>query len=476
MTLDDDDAPLDARGFRILVGFVTLGAVLSAAAVIATRRFLYADASYFLLNMWESGSFFVPNRSRWVGFVTSQWIPVTAMKLGWRDPGGIATLFGINLWMNPFLSVMIAWWVSGRSREVTLAVLFCELLLFQTTYVVIDNESSVFFWLAALLFILTLRRDFSFWALLLLVPILFTHGVAVLAFAPVLAMLLAWRRGYLEYYGPTRFWSLVAAIALLVALVALRVASPSAGQNRTFFIEGALSLPGSPAVVLSAFAFGSLWWHAFRPKPAWLTGVFWASTGMLLLLPFALPEVVWPFFHYRARVLNAVLALLLFAYLHARVLRHLSPPSRLPSSRVLALVLVLFVFQGKVTWEWHRHMTLFRAELEGARGIAEFPREGPFSEARSRQFSWSWTSPVRSIVFQAMDGGRVDAIMLNADTTLWQPFHPRVPSELPDLSAFGVRYAPELTDPVRRSSPTDIVRPSGSTYWATRTPKTSFGS
>jgi hypothetical protein len=233
----------------------------------------------------------------------------------------------------------------------------------------------------------------------------------------------------------------------LVGAVALRVLSPSAGPNRTYFLEGALSLPASPSLVLTTVAFGSLLAHAYRPTLSWLTKLFWASTGMLLLYPFVLPDILLPAFHYRARILNAALALLLFAYLHGRLHGRLGTAPQLARGRVLALAVVLFVFKGKVTWEWHRHVGLFRTELAEARGIVDFPLEGAFSERRSSQFSWSWTSPTRSVVFQAIEEGQVRAIMLNADTSVWQPFLP-LSGDMPDLSAFGIWYGSELTGAV----------------------------
>jgi hypothetical protein len=206
-----------------------------------------------------------------------------------------------------------------------------------------------------------------------------------------------------------------------------------------------LSLPGSPALVLTVVAFGALAIASRRSAPRWAAPLFWGSTASLLALPLVLPEVIWPFFHYRARVLNGLLALALFGYLHARAHGRLLEAPRLSTPHLLSLAAALFLFQGVVTFEWQRHRNIFRAELASASGVVPFPSEGPFAEPRSRQFSWSWTTPTRSVVFQAMELGEVRAIMLNADTTLWQPFHPRVVSELPDLSAYGVRYAPALT-------------------------------
>ncbi len=445
------DTTSDPRTFRSLMVFVALGAGLSIASVIATRRFLYADSSYTLLAMWERESFFIPSPGRWFASIASQWLPVLAMQLGWRNLGGIATLFGLNLWMNPVLAVLAVWWASGRSREITLLVLFCEVFLFQTIYVMIEGESSVSFWLTSILLILTLRKDFAYPVLLLFLPILFTHDSVVAVLAPILAVLLVWRRGYVRYYGAARFWSLVAVLALVVVLISWRAAGPD--PNRAYFLSGALQTPLNPTFVLTALAFGSLFLQVFRPGLAWPPRVFWASTGLLLLLPFALPELIWPFYHYRSRALNAVLAVIVFAYLHGRVHWRLPSPAPLATRSVLALVFVVFAFQGRVTWEWREHMRHFRTELADVRGVIQFPLDGPFADPRSRQFSWSWTTPVRSVVFQAMSEGEVRAIMLNADTARWQPFRPNFAAELPDLSAFGVRYAPELVNSGGNSVP-----------------------
>jgi hypothetical protein len=443
---------LDPRTFCRFILFVALGAVVSIAAILATQRFLYADSSHLLLGMWQRGTFYIAHGDRWFGAGAAQWLPALAMQLGWRDAGAVATLFGLNLWLNPALAVLAAWWASKRSQEITLLMLFAVLFLFQTLYLMIEGESSVTFWLVAFFAILTVPRDYSYGALSLLVPIFYTHVSAVLALAPLLAVLLVWRRRYLEYYGPERYRALVAALAVAVALLALGGVGTELGDDRAYFLGGALQTPTNPTFVLTALAFGSLFLQMFRPHDKWLPRMFWASSVSLLILAFALPTMLWPFFHYRSRVLNAALAVPFFLYLHGRVHGSLPPPRALNVRGAVALVSVVFVFQAKMTWEWREHMNLFRSELASVRGIVEFPRNGPFVEPRSRQFSWSWTTPVRSVVFQAMDDREVRAIMLNADTTRWQPFHPRLPAELPDLSAFGVHYAPELlpSDPSER--------------------------
>src|SRR5690606_10412845 len=277
----------------------------------------------------------------------------------------------------------------------------------------------------------------------------FTHEVAILAFIPVAAILLAQRERYLRYYGTRRFWLLVVGLSAVAASIAWRSIASDPGPNRTYFIEGALSLPGSPSLMLTLLAFGSLAALAFRPSHNPPATVFWVSTSMLLVLPFAFPEWTWPFYHYRARILNGGLAFMLFLFLHGRIHWNLPPPAGLTTRRVLWLAAVVFVFQAAVTREWERHRDLFRSELSEAHGLVSFPVEGPFAERRSAQFSWSWATPTRSVLFQALAGGEVRTIMLNADTTIWQPFDPRVRADLPDLSVFGIRYGPEVTGGAR---------------------------
>lgn len=439
--------PVDSGLLRRVGVWAAAGLVASIVWIVATRRFLVADSAWFLTNMWQSGTFYVPNATRWFGFVASQWVPVLAMALGVSDPNLIATLFGLNLWVNPLLAVAAVWWASGRSAEVTLVTGALVLLLFQTAYVVIDNESSIFFFLAALLVVLTLRRDFSWASLLLLVPMTFTHEVIVIAFTPMLAVLLCWRRGYLEWYGAARYWALVVGLALPSAFALWRALGPDAGPNRGYFIGGAISLPGSPAFDLAVIAFATAGLSAFLPRTRWLRPAFWISSTLLLALPFLLPGVIWPNYHYRARILNGALAFFLFAYLHGRVHWGLRARSLFSVRQLLWLCAVVFAFQAKSTWEWRRHVHLFEARLAEASGVIAFPTEGPMLERRSLQYSWSWLTPVRSIVFQAMESGRVEAIMLNRDTTLWQPFDPRRPDELPRLDPVGVEYGNDLRAP-----------------------------
>lgn len=71
---DSSDGALDQRAFRMVVACVGAGAALSITAIVATRRFLYADSSFHLLTMWENGGFFIQNPWRWVAMVAVQWI------------------------------------------------------------------------------------------------------------------------------------------------------------------------------------------------------------------------------------------------------------------------------------------------------------------------------------------------------------------------------------------------------------------
>lgn len=453
--LDADPSHTDeGRAFRIVMVVLAVGGLLSVTAILLTWRFLYADAAFFLLTMWERGSLFVNADARWFALVASQWLPAAGMALGLRSPEGIALLYGINLWLNPALAVVGVWFVSGGSREATLVAALATLFLFQTTYGFIESEATVFFCVAAVWIALTLRRDFSPWILLLVLLMPFMHETYVLMLAPVLALFLARRRRYEDYYGVWRYRALLVTIGATVAyaLASQLVTIPSdefVARNRSYFIGGTLSLGGSPALVLTTLTFVAGVAHSRRPQLTWLTAVFYASAALLLALPFAFPQLIWPYYHYRARILHSAAALLVFAYLHARFVWHTASATAVRVAPFATLALACFLFQARVTWEWQRHQGIFWEELNAARGVVPFPQRGPLAEPRARQFEWSWTTPVRSIVFQAIETGEVRAILLNADTTVWQPFDPRAPGELPDLTALGVRYDSELTRPPR---------------------------
>jgi hypothetical protein len=431
----------DRRAFIALAVFVGLGAAVSIGWIIASRRFLYADSSYFLLTMWTNQGLAVFNPGRWFGFVASQWIPVLAMKSGWDNLGGIATLFGLNLWLNPVLTVCLVWWASRRSVEITTIVLAMELLLFQSTYAVIDNESSVFFWMAALLFVVTSRREFPLAALLLVIPLTFVHEVLVIGFAPALALLLAARHTMMEYYGARRYRWFVTALALSTAFAFWWILQ-SPGSNRSGFISGTLHLYAVRPLMLTTTAFLAVFVGVIRPQYRWVGWLFWFSSVLLLVYPFANPNSLDPNAHYRSRALNGLLAAGLFLYLFGRTQGLLPAPRRFPLRRLMWLSLVIFVYQGKMTWEWSRHLDIFRGALQARPGVQAFPIGSDLDDPRVRQFIWGWTTPVMSIVFQAMEQGEVGALMENRRPVRWQPFDPRNPSALPDLSSFGVGYRP----------------------------------
>jgi hypothetical protein len=453
---------LTPTSFRALVLFLAGGATASVAWIISSRRFLFADASNFLLKMWVSKSFILPSPGRWFGSIASQWMPVLAMKAGWRDLAGITALYGLNLWINPVLAIAAIWYASRRSAETTMVAMVLVLLLFQTTYAVIESEASVFFLLAIVFFTVVVRRDFPVVGLFLVIPLTFTHEVLVLAFVPALALLLIKKKRMSAHYGEARYWGLVTAL-FFPAVFSTFLILNSPGANRSGLVRGALEFPWNRTIQITSVAFLALSLSAFRPQNKWIAWLFGLSSLALLMHPFLEPEWLDPNSHYRFRALNGVLAASFFAYLYARTHGHLAAPKALPVRRFMVLAAVVFVYQGKSTWEWSRHLALFRTALTERPGVRAFPVGSPLDARRSRQFLWGWTTPTRSVVFQAIDNGEIGAIMENRNPRIWQPFSPHDPQALPDLSAYGVRYLPEVleqlgTNDRRRGSTPDTLR------------------
>lgn len=84
---------------------------------------------------------------------------------------------------------------------------------------------------------------------------------------------------------------------------------------------------------------------------------------------------------------------------------------------------------------WRQYNQHFEAALDASTGLVELDNTAVSDEA----FNWDWTLPSLSIVLQAFEGSDVRAI-IKPRKHRWQPFDPSVPTELPDLGAYGVRY------------------------------------
>ncbi len=111
-----------------------------------------------------------------------------------------------------------------------------------------------------------------------------------------------------------------------------RASRPSLAGPRAQLLEAVASLPASPSLVLTCLAFGALVAPAFGRRPGRISSLFWPLALALPALPFLLPELIWPFDHFRARVLNAALALLWLWFIHGRTEGRLAAPRVAPSS------------------------------------------------------------------------------------------------------------------------------------------------
>jgi len=58
---------------------------------------------------------------------------------------------------------------------------------------------------------------------------------------------------------------------------------------------------------------------------------------------------------------------------------------------------------------------------------------------RDQPFNWNWSMPCLSIVLDSFHEQRVPAVVVDGQPS-WVPYDPHKPSELPNLSAYGISY------------------------------------
>jgi hypothetical protein len=171
--------------------------------------------------------------------------------------------------------------------------------------------------------------------------------------------------------------------------------------------------------------------------------LFGGACTVAALAPVALPMLITPTLHYRARVLNAYLppvVAMLFLLTLAR------PPAA--SAWRFGLTIAAFLGSAQATWhvvaarEWNHYLAVFRSEVRERQGLVPYPESRLSRDSEEGHpiagMNWNWTMPTMSILMAA--DGNVRSIVENPTHVPWQPFVADHPATLPDLSAYGVRF------------------------------------
>lgn len=433
-------------GIFQIIAFTTLGVFASV-----TGRYLFADGSLFLLSILETQkvSEFFPTRY-FAHFVT-QLPPVVVINwFGCRDLQTIGTIYGLSLFLTPVIGLIGSWWAARSAPISVLAFpLLSQSILCMTGSLAIFTEDFPAAWL--------------FWCILYL--LLFSEtlngirSVALIA-CTLLAtrtyesyMLLAWiplffacRRAIsaLSQRKIGEFSACAVCGVLLLYSVFISVWStvfPRDPQNRTLFANAILDHLRSYSVQFSLLIlFGALV-VVLIPGIGWKTrSLFWTvalTDGVFVELgPFVGIHEAWVLQHTsRVQGLYVPFLLGLAAVIYLQSRRETSDSiQRDLRCLVLWTSIVTVAFQVNTTICWWQYRNAMATMLSEKQGLISYQA----AYNRPREFDWNWSLCLQSLLIGGMDFGTVRSVVCVPDGTGWQPFDPKVPEKIPDLTSYGV--------------------------------------
>jgi hypothetical protein len=453
-------APASLRLPLILVS-VLLACLLGA--LIACQVHLYADGSYHLLWLLARDEAINTDPPRYFANLAVALPALLAVRLGVTDIGTLSLLLGGTMYGHYLLSVLVCF---GLTREQPHLMLFPLLSIFAggvnaSFFIVSESHLLVsVFW--PLVFLLVRRRHWT-WPTLLLAVLLalptFRAYESMVLFGPALVGLALRRaadgsatlRDRTARLGLTAWFAAGTAIAVLAVLYPRDPADLQRfAQSSLFYVDwrGNLHLMALASMV-SLLTVAAL--IALRRLEGALVDLM-TALACVLPLAAAVSVVVWPeslvpLLHYKARVLNTYVPLLLAALM---LIVQAAPGGMPPGAWQRACFVLLFLATAQLVWNvaaasyWRSYLDVFRGELAAHAGLVAYNDTllaRPVVNGRPvASLNWGWTMPTMSILLAP--GGQVRSIVANPKGWIaWEPFDSANPERLPPLARYGVSYA-----------------------------------
>jgi hypothetical protein len=460
------------RGSAAFLLVVSLTAVvIQTAVMIASQAYLFADGAFYLYVILTTRQPQDLQASRYFADLVTQWPVVLAIHSGLTRIDTLSILLGASLYLPGLASLACCIWIARRQVNYLLFPLLSATAVTANSSFFIVSESHLLialFW--PLLFLLTLHRQWSGWtfalAAVLALPTLRCYE-SMAFLGPLLAVLSTWRMGVSANLAHRLgFFGLTAYFVAGVGVAAYWIINPREPENYESFVNSLRFYSDGVGHVhflglLSCAALALVGWALRRNMPATRTRralvlLFSGACMLAALAPVALPTLIAPTLHHRARVLNAYLPLLVALLFLLTLAR---PPQA--SAWRFGLTIAAILGSAQATWhvvaarEWNHYLSVFRREVRERQGLV------PYSESRlSREseeghpiagMNWNWTMPTMSILMTV--DGNVRSMVDNPTAGPWQPFVPDDPATLPDLSMYGVRFDEYLMHVSRDSMP-----------------------
>jgi hypothetical protein len=439
----------------LLSSYLTLAA---GVAVLASRG-LVADGAFYFITLLESGRPSTFEHGRLAAHALTQWPVVLALHLGITDFIGLRLVHSAGLYYLGPLHLLVCWWFLPAGRK---EAFFWPLLsLFAgsiNAWLTAMTEAHVMTWLFWPLVLFMARGDDRRRSHLVVVGLLALASVTAyetMALQGLLLAGLAFVRAAKARELARKAWAAVAVWFLVGVAVAVYFSvNPRSVENRGGFAVGLLRFAGTGpddlnypvllslailAAIVATLLVGPLSARVFQT----LMAAIMVVGIMVAMSPVFAPASVRAIQQFQARawvgLLPVALALLMF-WMDRRKID--------PAAFGMAVAMLVVLGLAQTTWQtlataqWHGYTRVFKEEMSRQPGFIPYETTGLIRERSGIQvlnsLTWNYTNPYMSIALAP--AGHVSAI-IGVPRGQWQPFDPRDPKALPELSRYGVDYS-----------------------------------
>lgn len=410
------------------------GLVSMAILSVYSARGLYADGSYFLLQILQAHGFYFDDRARIFAEILNQSPVVIPIWAGVTDLNLLIRLHSVGLIALPLAVWLIALVVQIHSERFWFLLLgFCVSYLVSGFFSA--GEYSLMFAVSALVWSLLWVKTPNMSAALVIAASCFFlirayEGVVFLA--PVLLPLVAMRMLESSQERKVAVPLAIAACCLVVATVLAveAILFPRIPAN----LAGAVDITYAARSWNFVYALGACFLVAvlvtFRLAGRYATALTYVSVG--LSLAFLLFPNQWnePLMDYASRTLSGVTLAVVFLG------GSLVSSKRLEANQVVGPAVAITAFCAYLTLSiplvsksiaWIEWASAFEDEASAATGFIPIDQTNLWASATGPQFSWVWTNPSLSVLLRGNSSG---GIKNSLTYTGWQPFDPEKGVEL----------------------------------------------
>jgi hypothetical protein len=422
---------------------------------IFSLRCLYADGSFQFTETLKAGDFALESENRYGAWFVEQLPAVSLIKLGLHNLYFLQLAFGVGCFLPWAISMLFCHLMAPRHFWLVMLASAAGQLNAAFMAVGECNITHACFWpvLFAVLFVRPLTPLAAGMMIISALILVFSYE-SMFFLGPPLAVLAAQR----AWVRNEKNWARIAlassaALLLLGAWVALNsILYPQYPGNLGGFKHGLKVMLFHPA-----WTVGWTFVWIMLMIVACLTHQRFAGSYLKLKLSLlAAATAVWGFWpifdlnhlrpdrQYDDRSLQLLvpLALLVVAWVMTRRPKWFESCRHYLVAFSAALLLAQSLWQITATWQWNGFVGIWRGVLAS--------RSGPVSlsgttlgitalQGQYLKFDWWWANPTLSIMLAPQ--GRVRSVIVAPDWTIWQPFNPLEPTDLPKLQRYGIDYS-----------------------------------